>query len=245
MLRYVIIGAERTGTNIVRDLLASHPAVFAGDELFNPVYMRKEHIPWKLDLTSRLTELNGLRLSDPPKFLETLVGITEEHGYAAIGFKLLYGHGDGDRRVLDYLIQHQTVHVIHVKRRNLLRRFLSEVRATRTGVWWASASAPAPAKPRITLDPATCISDFSYNRAKQAQYDAYFRNHPHIELTYEDVCADLAAARFHATTFLGLPPKGAVRIWSQKTGTDSLREAIKNYDDLKKELADWGEFFED
>jgi hypothetical protein len=89
------------------------------------------------------------------------------------------------------------------------------------------------------------MSDVSSIKAKEAQYSIYFREHPHTELTYEDVCADFAVARRHAITFLGLSPEGSVEIRSQKLGTDSLRAAIENYDDLKKELSDWSEFFEE
>ena len=245
MLRYVIIGAERTGTNMVRNLIASHPAVFAGGELFNPILIRNQEIPCRLDGTSKLAELNALRTHSPSQFLDSLTRLAKEQGYSAMGFKLLYDHGYSDRRVLDCLIQDKTIHVIHVRRRNLLRRFLSRVRATKTGVWWRNASEPAPDKPRIRLDPATCIADFSSVKAKEAQYSAYFREHPHTELAYEDICADPAVARLHAITFLGLPPKGSVKIPSQKLGTDSLRAAVENYDDLKKELSEWGEFFED
>jgi hypothetical protein len=89
------------------------------------------------------------------------------------------------------------------------------------------------------------MSDFSSVKAKEAQYSTYFREHPHTELTYEEFCVDFAIARQTAITFLGLPPDGSVKIPSQKLGTDSLRAAIENYDDLKKELSDWAEFFED
>jgi LPS sulfotransferase NodH len=157
MLRYVIIGAERTGTNMVRNLLASHPAVFAAGELFNPILIRKQEIPCRLDLTSKLAELNALRISNPSEFIEALAQLVEEEGYSAHGFKLLYDHGYRDRRVLDYLMRDKTVHVIHVRRRNLLRRLLSQARASKTGVWWTNASEPAPAKPRIRLDPEACM----------------------------------------------------------------------------------------
>ena len=44
--RFIILAAARTGSNLLRDLVRSHPAVFAGSELFNPNLVTQGVIPW-------------------------------------------------------------------------------------------------------------------------------------------------------------------------------------------------------
>jgi hypothetical protein len=108
-----------------------------------------------------------------------------------------------------------------------------------------SASEAAIENPRITIPVQTCVANFALIESKWAGYQEQFKEHNVLELYYEDVCANLLAARSRMLAFLGLPEEGSVKVHSQKTGTDSLRDAIENYEELKAAMPNRTEFFDD
>jgi LPS sulfotransferase NodH len=245
--RFVILGAERSGTSLVRELLATHAQVYAGGEIFNSEIIRRGEIPWRLsfDFSARNQELNGLRESNPPAFFDALFQLAKTRAVRAIGFKLMYNHADKDARVRNFIAEDRTFRIIHVKRRNLLRRFLSLRRALQTGRWWVKTSEPAPESPRVTLTPEACLADFALIEGSWAKYDELFKSHHVLEMYYEDICADLRGARSRMLRFLGLSEAGLLKVDSQKTGTDSLRDAIEDYKELRAALHEYAKFFDD
>src|SRR5262249_37005464 len=46
---FVILSSERTGSDLLRGLLSSHPGCIVGHELFNEVYEQQGYIPWHID----------------------------------------------------------------------------------------------------------------------------------------------------------------------------------------------------
>jgi LPS sulfotransferase NodH len=245
-LLHVIVAAERTGTNLFRQLLASHPKIMTGGELFNRVLMEKSQIPWGFDLGPRVPEFEELRRTNPPAFVQALFEMTARRGYQAIGFKLMYGHGDNCPGVLDYLVQDRTIRILHVKRRNLLRRLLSEEIARKTGVWWVGNSEAGPPPTKVRLDIKHCVSNFELIRAQQSKYDTLFGNHTKSDFFYEEMVAAPSATMAQGIRFLGLqPPAVEPRIISRKTGAGPLRDSIENYEELKEVFAGWSAFFEE
>jgi LPS sulfotransferase NodH len=243
--RFVILGAERSGTTLVRELLGSHPAVGVGGELFNYDLIRRNEIPWWSGSVRDLDDLNALRASDPKAFVDRLFEMFKTPDRRTFGFKLMYRQVERDSRVRDFLVADRGYRIIHVKRRNLLRRLLSEQRALKTERWFVKASEPRPDNPSVILSVDACIDDFSLTERMRTLYESYFKDHQMLELYYEDICADLPGTRSRLLAFLGLAEMGSVAIWSQKSAVDPLREAIENYDDLKAALPDRAEFFDD
>ena len=128
-VRFIILAAARTGSNLLRGLLHSHPQCFVGGELFNHVYFDRRYIPWCPDWSSdERAKINhddtliDLRKADPVRFIERLFEITRHWGHQAIGFKLMYWHPEMYKEAGDYLVGDTSIRVIHLKRRNLLRR---------------------------------------------------------------------------------------------------------------------------
>lgn len=65
--QFVIVGTERTGTNLLIGMLRD---CCAGGELFNSENIRKGIIPWPEIAEANRTELLALRKSDPHRVLE-------------------------------------------------------------------------------------------------------------------------------------------------------------------------------
>jgi LPS sulfotransferase NodH len=244
-VRFLIVAAERTGTNLLRSLLDTHPDIAAGGELFNPRLVKNGIVDWPIELADRLADLNEMRRMAPVEFVERLFNLTYERGYRAVGFKLLYGHGRHIAAVIDHLVGDKGIRVIHLRRCNLLRRTLSIERARATGIWWVRSEETLPAVPRLRLDLMYCLSRFANTEANQARYADLFKEHSVLDLFYEDMETDLENTATRAIEFLGLKRATEIRIRSQKTGIAPLRDAIENYDDLKRQLQRWLAFFEE
>jgi LPS sulfotransferase NodH len=242
---FVIVCAERTGSNLLVGLLKSHPDTTVGGELYNLTFVRSESIPWQLGEITERPEVIALRQSDPVRFLDVLFDTARVQGHRAIGFKLLYRQGDRVPEIRDHLIGEREIRVIHIKRRNLLRRLLSEQRARATGVWWVPKNEAAPPQPTIHLDLLDCLRDFDYVETKQAEYDEYFKDHEVLEVFYEDLANDTQAVATRVAEFLGLPARGGLRIGAKKTGLDSLRDAIENYEELKASVLRMASYFDE
>lgn len=251
--RFIILAAARTGSNLLRDLVRSHPAVFAGSELFNPNLVKQGVIPWyelgsPSDEAAKINsdpELNRLRQVDPGKFIDTIVNITHGWGYRVIGFKCMYFFPTPEDPAGRYLINDKKLHVIHLKRRNLLRRLVSWERALATDSWYLQRGESGPELPVVTLPIAKVVEDITSIQSAQGHYDACFKEHPMLEVFYEDLEQDPQAVGVRALNFLGLKASYKLDIRLEKTGVDTLREAIANYDELKSSLPQWASFFDE
>lgn len=251
--RFIILAAARTGSNLLRELLASHPGVFAGGEVFNFKLIEQGFIPW-FEIGSpsaEQAEINSnehlIRLwhGDPGRFIEELMRLTEGWGYRAIGFKTMYELPNPEDPAGRYLINDKSVRVIHLKRRNLLRRRISWERAVATDKWFQFRGGEAPELPVITLPIQEIIREFVDLEAKQKEYDESFKEHPLLEVFYEDLAQNPQAVGNRALTFLGIVPDRELQVRLEKTGLDPLRAAVGNYDELKSTLVRWASFFEE
>ncbi len=246
---FAIVCADRTGSTLLRGMLNSHPDVYVGGELFND-YIPDGRIPWQLDSAptgqDAKDELTALRRADPVAFLERLFGMSAQRGYRVIGFKLMYYHGDRYSAVRDRLRDDTAFRIIHLKRRNLLRRYISEQRARMTGEWSHPSGVDEIQLPEVPLKLKDCLQDFDYVEQQQREYADLFERHDVLEVFYEDLAATPVPVAKRTAAFLGLPTDDwEPRIKYGKTGTDSLRNAISGYHELRARIRKWGSFFED
>lgn len=251
--QFLILAAERTGSDLLRTLLASHPDCLVGHEIFNEVHVGRGCVPWYPDpATQRYEdpvnfdpELAQLRANDPGRLIERLAEMSAAENYRAAGFKLMYYHGESNRAARDYLVAARHVRVIHVKRRNLLRRLTSLKRAQLTSQWNYRQGSPDPALAPVELDPMQCIEDFSAIEQQQALYDGLFKEHAVLTLHYEDLIENPQKETARVAAFLGLLPYPEFHSALQKQATDTLASAITNYPALKSALSQWASFFDE
>jgi len=88
--------------------------------------------------------------------------------------------------------------------------------------------------------------DFQRQEDLRAQYVRWFSKHTTLEVWYEELAADPMAMAGVALRFLGVEAADLRKTPHEKTGLDSLREAIINYDELKMNAPPrWASFFEE
>lgn len=235
---FVIVSSERTGSTLLVSLLASHPDIGVAGEVFNARHA-EEPIPWA-PVQDRL-DLIGLRRED---FRELLVELAREailRDKAAFGFKLHYSQAETRRDVVELLRSIHDLRVVHLVRENRLRRLVSHERAQRSDEWVRLAGhgdgdrGPAAS---VTLDFEACVEDFATHMEHEQQTRLAFAGKRVLELTYERLAADPAAAADEVLDFLDLPRR-ALTSSTAKTGERSLRSALANHDDLKARFAEW------
>lgn len=245
-VRFVIVAAERTGTNLLIGLLNDFPAFFSGFELFNPVNIAKDIIPWGGIEAGELPALLDQRRSDPVGFWDALCKHAEAAGSDAVGFKLLYGHGLAQPELLDRLKADRSIRIIHITRRNLLRRIVSERQAVESGSWAQGVGAKAEPPGPVEISVRDLTNSFATILEQQETFERLFADHPILRIVYEDLANRPAEVARRAGEFLRLrdgPEKASVKY--RKTGADDVADVLLGFDELRSTFRRWASYFEE
>jgi LPS sulfotransferase NodH len=241
--RFIILGRSRTGSNFLRGLLNSHPAVYSLGEVFrNQDAIDFDHPDFLV--TEKLIKLYQ---SDPITFLETVVFRKIPEQYSVLGFKLFYYHARTPPfdQLWHYLENHPEIHIIHIKRKNMLHTHLSRARAEQTDIW-VNTSGQKEKQQALSLNYEACLQDFQQTRDWENWADRFFQNHPLIQVYYEDLASDFHEQAGRLQHFLNLKSM-PLQPRTHKQSTQPLSSAIQNYAELKQRFAgsEWASFFED
>jgi LPS sulfotransferase NodH len=244
-LRFVIVATERTGTNLLVSLLNQYEKCFCGNELFNPVTIRRDIIPWHDIEEPEHARLIALRRVDSVKFWDELCVISLSRGIRVVGFKLMYHHALKEASLLEHLLTDRSIRIIHLTRRNLLRRLVSEKQARTTDQWAVKFGANVDPAPRVEVTMHDLVGSIRSTEARQAEFDSMFSDHRVLRLIYEDLAEKPQRVAERAAEFLGLPQRLTPPVVvHQKTGVDDLSQALTGFDDLRAHVRLWASFFE-
>ena len=230
-VRFVIVAARRTGSNLLCTLLGSHADVLCHHELFNP-----GDIFYALPLRGGTFSLGtlGERAADPLEFVAR--AWEQSLGRRCVGFKMTRGQ---EPKVLDTLLADANVRVIVLRRANRIKTFVSELRAEASRRWEVYDRAEVdPQRPKVHVDARALDAYIAQNEAFYSQVDTALARcgKPVLRVTYERLLHDDEQRRILA--YLGLPGDGvALSARSVKQNSCDLRELVQNYDALARELA--------
>jgi LPS sulfotransferase NodH len=242
--KFIVLGWARTGSNFLRSLLNAHSQIIAFSEIFRDFNTIDWGIPgYKIPSPKMLT----LAQNDPIQFLQSEVFKEYPKHVAAVGFKIFYYHAQNEewQPVWSYLQEHKDFRIIHLKRRNILKTYLSEMRAWKTGKW-VNTNGQEQDNLSLPLDYEACLEKFETVRHKEEEFDRFFANHPKLEVFYEELSKNYAAEAKRLQQFLGVDYEPLAPATYKQRG-QTLSQAIANYDDLKAKFAHtpWAEFFKD
>jgi hypothetical protein len=110
---FIVLSTARTGSNLLRSYLNNHPDIHVEGEILKKINNR-----------------------DSQKIIDNCWGPQPKH-FKAIGFKLFYGHpfDESDKNSWKPILEKQNLHIIHLKRHNAIRSFISERIAFNNGEW--------------------------------------------------------------------------------------------------------------
>lgn len=239
--KFIILGRSRTGSNFLRGLLSSLPGVTVlGEILKNPVT-----IEWGTDNFPRTARADRNYQRDPGRFLDVDVFRPMPVSVDALGFKLFYYHGESERfaSAWSYLLECKDLHVIHIKRRNILATHVSRARALRSNRWVAKEK-PTQTLAPIKLDFDALLADFTQTRGWEVEFDRRFSDHRVLQLQYEDLVRDRNAEMTRVQRFLGLDPSPSQPQTFKQTRRP-LDQVIANFDELRAQFqgTEWESFF--
>ena len=233
-VRFVVTCAARTGSTLLAWCLRAHPQVCMHGEAF------ATDGPLSLDgLDPRLGQplenaLRAQRDADPATFLRTV--LFEPGDRQAAGLKFKYEELSLRRwaRARQALADDHEVRVIHLRRDNLLERYLSQHVATRvTHVYNVTSPDARREVDPVTLRPDDCLADFTLTESRERHFAALFAHHQVLDVTYEQLVDDRAATLARIEEFLGVDIV-AVEPRSLKLRQVPVSEAIANYDELAR-----------
>jgi hypothetical protein len=245
--RFVIIGQERTGSVFLQMLLANHANVLSLGEIFNPTEETRK-------ASTNTAGPIGLD-DDPIEYLENYVYRDHPGHIKAVGFRLFYTHARNIewKEVWTYLGD-SGVKIIHLKRKNLLDRYLSHQLALRLNKWVAYQGEKPTTYQPITLDPTDCFKDFHKTVWYQEKIDDLFKDNPTIEVTYEDLCNDTDQECRRIQDFLELDFQ-ELSAKTRRQRTQKKSELVTSYGELRKQLVvgvskgwareEWLDFFDE
>jgi LPS sulfotransferase NodH len=230
---FVILGSERTGSNLLVGLLGQQPGFACAGELFNPRDIDERTISWLENREVETNELLHLRSLSPDALCDRLLRDGAADGAEWVGFKLLYYHGLIDDRVVRFLADHPDLHVVHLRRRDRLARFLSHKRADAKDEWFKGRREKVDARgpESVELGAAETVADFEWQQLTGERFAAIFAGGRVLEIDYEDFAADLAGTGARLAAFFGRDFGEMVPL-SRKTGEKDCRDGIANYDAL-------------
>jgi LPS sulfotransferase NodH len=238
---YVITCAARTGSTMLVHLLRSHPDICSHDEVFSSpgtlggmtgTYLTKRRA--EPDFVDRLS---AERDRDPIKFLYKIV--LDLQGKKAVCFKLKH-----DELVLpeykvlrDEIVNDRDFRIIHLRRENLLRRYLSHYIANRvTGVTWVVRSQTIPEVQPVVLNPYDCQKDFETVLGREKEFAELFAEHSGFSISYEEMIAPDAQKIQSLLDFIGVSRR-ELTTTTRKLGRDDLRQVIANFEELRTHFA--------
>jgi LPS sulfotransferase NodH len=231
--RFVIFSSPRSGSNLLCGMLNSHPEIICHHEVFHPhaIYYALDHRDGDIDLGT-ITE----RERQPEQFISRLW--QQNFGCIAVGFKIMPGHNP---QAFELLINDKNIKKIVLKRRNLLKAYVSSRIARQTKVWSnlkANNRTEESQKIAIEID-----NLFSWFQAKKKYYQSLFQklndaNQPFLELTYEDLAgSNSEAIKLKLMEFVGVSVDlSLLQIAHQKQNSNNLADLVANFAELKSQL---------
>jgi len=242
--RFITLTTQRSGSSFLMQSLRSHPQIIAFGELFQ-IRRIGFNTPGFDNDSKALMRFRNRR---PRDFLEWVLRRGYDQAVRAVGFKVHYNHLE--RPPLDLARAHLAalpgLRVLHLKRRNLLRAYLSTVVMSITRVTGIKSATDRQAPPQVTLAPSDCLRYFEHTRQRQTFYDRMFAEHDVSPVIYENLVADYAHETTRIQRFLQVVPT-SLKARNLRQEERPLSVAITNYPQLRREFEStpWAEFFDD
>jgi LPS sulfotransferase NodH len=125
--------------------------------------------------------------------------------------------------------------VLHLRRENLLRQFVSGRIAKSTGTYHVRAG-DDPERARVAVDPADAVAYMAAMRAREDAYAERFRASDVLAVCYEQLAADPDAELGRIQRWLGVEPR-ALQPATRRQHDTALPDLVTNYPALVDALA--------
>jgi LPS sulfotransferase NodH len=248
---YLITCPARSGSTMLVHLLRSHPDICSHDEVFSDPGtvggMTGTYLTKRREEPNFAERMAAEKDRDPIKFLYKIV--LDLQGRKAVCFKLKHDELiRPEYKVLrDEIVNDRDFRIIHLRRENLLRRYLSHYVATHiTQITLAVQGQTVPEIQPVVLDPRKCREDFETVLAREKEFAAVFSQHPGFRISYEEMVTPGSEKLQSLLDFMGVSRR-ELTTTTKKLCNNNLRSAISNFEELRTHFAvsPYSKFFED
>ncbi len=227
----MIVGSERTGSNLLSGLLSSHPDVRLGGELLNPRMLEDGVVAWPN--SEAHGNLRALCLADDASLVDEL---TSESDVRYAGFKLFYYHAllkpAIATRILD---QDEDAWFVHLRRANLVMRAISILRARESDKWAHAPGEERPKLQQIYVPPDWLLKNLTETREREIMFRRRLPRLRTIEISYEEIAAGPTSAAQRLAEHLGLG-EAQLQTRFRKSGSGTVEQNIENVDEVRETL---------
>lgn len=236
-IKFVIVGAPRTGSTLLVKTLNTLDGVRCHGELLGLDTVRGYEDGFDMASASKqarddrgrrlLQERNG----DPVGFIARALASNE----AAVGFKALYSSflDPRWRAVVTSLLYYPEIKFVHLRRHNSLRRFVSEQILLAGGPIHSGVGGRSEVELQVRVDVDAFLQRDAELNAQAESLDALLPRERVLDISYEELSADIAATVKRVTDFLGLATTLAdIRPALKKVGSADLSDTVSNYQEL-------------
>lgn len=224
MTKFIILSSPRSGTHMLRSCLQEHPDIVVQHELFNEAMAAFHPYP--------LTE-SAINIINHYAFIGGHDGIKARgfplHEEQASDYK-----GKQWKDVWRIIRSMKEIKIIHLNRRNLLGRIISQATARDTQQWTLYPNnKPRTKNTTFTIDADHVKEHFQILKKRYQQAKEIFSEHEMIDVCYEELCSDLKSEMVKIQNFLEVPFVD-INPTTQKNPGKNIRETITNYNELKQ-----------
>jgi LPS sulfotransferase NodH len=158
----------------------------------------------------------------------------------SVGFKLMFSHLK-DYCFLKKWIQSEKIKIMFLRRNNLLKMYLSNIRMQKQGL--DHSTAPI-AQDKMFINPKTILSDLDRASKTFDEIRLIFPQNSYLEITYEDFFENTLNVATEIFDFLDVVDMKVSNPSLKKVNSDSTQNIIKNYDEVCRVLKDtpYGKF---
>ncbi|HAC16100.1 MAG TPA: hypothetical protein DCE78_09185 [Bacteroidetes bacterium] len=221
---FILLSTARTGSNLLRSYLNNHPEILVDDEI--------------------LKKLNN---RDHRKILESCWG-PQPKNLKAVGFKLFYGHpyDEKDKHSWKTILEKPDLHIIHLKRDNAVRSFISERIAFYNDEWLSNDQAEKSAKEAIYYNPEKLLRKLNQLDDEMAWAENFFSGIPKIEVEYNELTQKRDQTMNRITEFLNIQDV-PVTTPLRRQNPESMSKLVTNWDEITSVLkgTKWEKYLND
>ncbi len=234
--KFMISCTARSGSSMLSTLLNSHPQVLChGEIIAAPNESAGPYQALREQGTNIDERLQEYRQQHPEAFLYDVGFNPAGNPRVGFKFKLEESLDEAYRPFRDLIVADTDIRIIHLRRENILDKYISLQMTKRSGVFSIRAGGERPQYRPFAID----IADFiAYVRQDRQRHDAaleLYQHHRCLHLSYEELCESRAAALAKTQDFLELPHADLATMMVKilKKNTD----LVLNLDEVREALA--------
>ncbi|MDJ0531198.1 MAG: sulfotransferase [Xenococcaceae cyanobacterium MO_207.B15] len=235
--KFIITCAPRTGSTMLRMMLNSHPYIICHGEVISIKGKPNLGKEYQKKIAKTSDELATIRSQDPVKFLDEYV--LNQENCEAVGVKIKYLQLEEQfKSIFQRIANDKTIYIIHLTRKNLLKRYISNklAGAKKTPTVIRDSTAKKE-QPKIAINLQSCLEDILSVKEAEIRFREHFKNHKLFEIVYEDILADKNNQMNKLQNFLGVNSID-LELQTVKVNSDNLEEVVENYQELVTTIKD-------